>query len=331
MKRLATRYLGLDLAHPLVASAGPLTKSVEGIRRLEDSGVSAIVLHSLFEEQITLEADYLDLYLNAGTESYPEAMSYFPEQQSYALGPEAYLDLVSAAKEAASVPIIGSLNGVSLGGWLEYAKLIQDAGADALELNVYYIPTSARLDGAELEEMYAALVREVKSQVSIPVAVKMNPFFTSIPSVAKKLDDAGADALVLFNRFYQPDFDIEKLEVVPDLKLSSPSELRLRLRWIAILYGHIGADLAVTGGVHDARGVLKSMMAGATVAMATSALLKNGLGVVRSVLEGTLSWMDDHEYESVAQMRGSLCRRHCSDPAAFERANYLHVLGSYTA
>lgn len=330
MQRLKTTYLGMELSHPLVASAGPLTKSVDSICALADSGVSAIVMHSLFEEQITLEADYLDLYLSEGTDSYSEALSYFPSNRGYAVGPDAYLDLIAEAKRKTSIPIIGSLNGVSLGGWTEYARLIEEAGADALELNVYYIPTNARLDGAQVEEMYLALLREVKEQVSIPVAVKMSPFFSSIPSIAAKLDEAGANGLVLFNRFYQPNFDIENLEIIPDLKLSNPAELRLRLRWVAILYSLIKADMAVTGGVHNARGVFKAMMAGASVAMMTSALLKNGLPFVREVLDGINTWMDEHEYESIEQMRGSLCRKHCAEPAAFERANYLHVLSSYS-
>jgi dihydroorotate dehydrogenase (fumarate) len=329
MPDLSTTYLGLPLRNPLVVSAGPLSESIDNIRRMEDAGAAAVVLYSLFEEQITLESHHLDRFLSHGTESVAESLTYFPDIESYALGPDGYLEHVRRAKAAVDIPVIGSLNGVSTGGWIGYAKKIEDAGADALELNVYYIPTDPDMTGAQVEQMYADLVRDVKASVRIPVAVKLGHFWSAMANVAARLDGAGADALVLFNRFYLPDFDLENLEVVPHLTLSSSYELLLRLHWVAILHGHVRADLAVTGGVHTVEDVLKAMMAGARVAMMTSALLRDGIEHLAALRAGLLAWMDAHEYESIRQMQGSMSYRSVREPAAFERANYMKVLSSY--
>jgi dihydroorotate dehydrogenase (fumarate) len=327
---LSTTYLGLTLKSPLVASASPLTEDLGNIRRLEDAGAAAVVMHSLFEEQINLESQELDRYLSHGTESFAESLTYFPDLTDYNLGPDKYLEHLSRAKAAVKIPVIGSLNGVSTGGWIRYAKLIQEAGADALELNVYYIPTNPELTSAQVEQMYLDLVRDVRATLRIPVAVKLGHSFTAMANLARRLDQAGANALVLFNRFYQPDFDLEKLEAVPALTLSNSYELLLRLHWVAILYGHIRADLAVTGGVHTAQDVLKAMMAGARVAMMTSALLKNGIGHLRTLPASLIAWMEEHEYTSIRQMQGSMSYRSIANPAALERANYMKVLSSYT-
>ena len=329
MPDLSTRYLGLALRNPLVASASPLCESLDNIRRMEDAGAAAVVLHSLFEEQINLESHHLDRYLSHGTESYAESLTYFPDMTSYNLGPDAYLEHIRRAKAAVEIPLIGSLNGVSTGGWITYARKIEQAGADALELNVYYIPADPELTGGQVEQMYVDLVRDVKRNVTIPVAVKLGHSFSAMANLARRLDAAGADALVLFNRFYLPDFDLETLDVVPRLTLSSSDELLMRLHWIAILYGHVRADLAVTGGVHTGADVLKAMMAGARVAMMTSALLKHGIEHLRGVRTELLEWMEAHEYESIAQMQGSMSYRSVREPAAFERANYMKVLSSY--
>jgi dihydroorotate dehydrogenase (fumarate) len=329
MVDLSVRYLGLPLASPLVASSSPLSGQLDEIRRMEDAGAGAVVLPSLFEEQIDLESHHLDHHLTHGAESYPEAVSYFPDLGRYPLGPEAYLEHVRRAKAAVEIPIVASLNGVSSGGWTRYARLIEKAGADALELNVYFMATDLDKTSAEVELMYLELARAVKASVRIPVAIKLGHAFTAAAHFARRLDESGMDALVLFNRFYQPDFDLERLEVVPSLTLSRSSELLLRLHWVAILYGHVRADLAVTGGVHTAIDVLKAMMAGARVAMMTSALLEHGVGHLARVRADLVTWMESHEYESVRQMQGSMSHRSVADPAAFERANYLRVLGSY--
>jgi dihydroorotate dehydrogenase (fumarate) len=329
MVDLSTTYLGLTLKNPLVVSPSPLCEKIDNIRRMEDAGASAVVLPSLFEEQITLESHHLDRYLSHGTESFAESLTYFPDMVDYNLGPDGYLEHIRRAKFVADIPIIGSLNGSSTGGWISYAKKIQEAGADALELNLYYIPTDPDLSGAQVEQMYVDLVRDVKASVSIPVAVKLGHSFSAFANLARRLDQAGAKGLVLFNRFYQPDFDLENLEVVHTLTLSSSYELLLRLHWIAILYGHIRADLAVTGGVHTALDVLKAMMVGARVAMMTSALLTNGIQHLTTVRADLLAWMEGHEYESIRQMQGSMSHRSVPDPAAFERGNYMKVLSSY--
>jgi dihydroorotate dehydrogenase (fumarate) len=331
MTDLTSRYLGFELRSPLVVSASPLAKDLANLRKMEDAGAAAVVLHSLFEEQITAEERSLDRLLSEGTESYAEALSYFPEMRSYGMGPDAYLEHIRKVKQAVSIPIIGSLNGVSTGGWIRYARQIEEAGADALELNIYFLPTSLEIEGREIESSYCDLVEAVKSQVKIPVAVKLAPFFTSMANMAFRLDRAGADALVLFNRFYQPDFDLEALQVVPHLTLSTSDELRLRLHWVALLSRTVKCELAITGGVNTAEGVLKGIMAGAQIVMLTSALLKNGIGYLRELEAGLMEWMELHEYESIRQMRGSMNASAVAEPAAFERANYIKVLGSYRA
>jgi len=329
MVDLSTTYLGLQLKNPVVASASPISKKLDGIRSLEDAGAGAVVMYSLFEEQITNESLALDHYLNRGTESYAEALTYFPDMQHYNVGPNEYLELIRKAKQAVNIPIIGSLNGVSTGGWVEFARQIEQAGADALELNVYYIPTDVDLTSQELEQSYVDLVKDVRSQVRIPLAVKLSPFFTALPNLSNRLVQAGANGLVLFNRFMQPDLDIEALEVTPNLVLSNSNELRLPLRWVAILYGRIQADMALTTGVHTAQDVLKAMMAGANVAMPASSLLINGVGHLSALLSDMQQWMETYEYHSVQQMRGSMSQRSVAEPAAYERANYMKALTSY--
>ena len=326
---LATNYLGLVLKNPIVASSSPLSHTVDSIRRLEDAGAAAVVMYSLFEEQITFDSFYIDHYLRSNVNSFSESLNFFPEMESYNVWPDEYLNLIRRAKEAVDIPIIGSLNGVSAGGWTNYAGLIEDAGADALELNVYYVPTNVNLSGEDIEKMYVELLRQIKSSVTIPLAIKLNPFFSSMAHMAKRLADEGANGLVFFNRFYQPDLDLEKLEVVPRLVLSNSNEMRLPLRWVAILYGRILADLAITTGVHTSEDVLKGLMAGAKVTMMASELLQNGVRRIKEILSEVEKWMDEHEYVSVAQMIGSMSQQHCAEPAAFERANYLKVLDSY--
>ncbi|MDX9760399.1 MAG: dihydroorotate dehydrogenase-like protein [Bacteroidota bacterium] len=328
---LTTTYMGLALKNPLVPSASPLSKDLGTIKRLEDAGASAIVMYSLFEEQIVHEQHELDHFLTQGTESFQEALSYFPDTAEYALGPDEYLEHIRAAKAATSIPVIGSLNGVSAGGWLEYARKIEEAGADALELNVYYIPTSANYKAEEIENIYVEDLRRVKDAIKIPVAMKLSPYFSAMANMAKKLDDAGADALVLFNRFYQPDFDLEQLEVVPQVNLSTSGEGRLPLRWIAILYGNIKASMAATTGVHTHLDALKMLMAGADVTMMCSALLHHGPQHLGTVLADLEHWMEEKEYSSIAQMKGSMSQRSVAEPAAFERANYMKALNSWKA
>jgi dihydroorotate dehydrogenase (fumarate) len=301
----------------------------QDVRRLEDAGASAIVLHSLFEEQITQEAQTLDRYLTHGVESYAEALSYFPEAAEYHSTPEEYLNHLSWAKASLDIPVIASLNGVSTGGWIRYAEEMEEAGADALELNIYYLPTDPSLTGSEVEQIYLNVLRDVKSAVAIPITMKLSPYFSSIANMANQLAQNGADGLVLFNRFYQPDLDPEQLEVVPDLVLSSSVELRLPLRWIAILYGRVQADLALTTGVHVVEDVLKAMMAGANITMLASELMKNGVHRISELLVDLENWLTEHEYESIQQMQGSLSQINCAEPAAFERANYMRILNSY--
>ena len=327
---LTTKYLGLTLKNPLVASASPLSDSLDKILLLEDRGIGAFVLPSLFEEQLTLEGETLDDDLSRGAESFAESLNYFPDLTTYNLGPDGYLELIRSAKARVTIPVIGSLNGVSAGGWIRYAREMEQAGADAVELNLYSIATDPEITAANVERAYLELVREVKQSVRIPVAVKLSPFFSAPANMAKRLDNSGADALVLFNRFYQPDLDLEQLEVVPSLTLSSPSELLLRLHWTAIIFGHIEADLAITGGVHSGLDVLKAMMAGARVTMMTSALLRNGLDHIGVVLRDLTHWMEEHEYQSIRQMCGSMSQRNVPNPTAFQRANYVRVLSSYS-
>jgi dihydroorotate dehydrogenase (fumarate) len=325
---LSTTYLGLQLKNPLVPSASPLMRKVDNIKRMEDAGAAAVVLHSLFEEEIRQASHEFDHYLNYGAESYWEALSYFPEVD-LRIGPDSYLNHVRKVKAAVSIPVIASLNGVSTGGWVDYAKRIEDAGADALELNTYYLAAEPSQAGADVEQMYLDLVAELKGSIHIPIAIKLGHQFSAFANMARRLDQAGANGLVLFNRFYEPDYDLESLEIVPDVRLSTPHELRIRLRWVAILHGSIKADLALTGGVHDAADVIKAVMAGAKVAMTTSALLAHGIPYLGRMLRDLVTWMEEHEYESIQQMHGSMSQRAVAQPAALERANYMRVLRSY--
>ena len=326
---LTTKYLGMLLRNPIVASASPLSESLDNIRRLEDHGIGAIVLPSLFEEQLDIESEAVDSDLSRGAEEFAEAVTYLPELTTYNLGPDGYLNLIHKAKTSVRVPIIASLNGVSPRGWIRYAREMEQAGADAIELNIYSLVADPGRTGMEVEQDYCDLVSVVTHSVNVPVAVKLSHFFTAAANMAKRLDASGADALVLFNRFYQPDLDIETLEVVPNLTLSHPTELLLRLHWVAVIFGHVQADLAITGGVHSATDIVKSVMAGARVAMMASALLKNGIGYLDSVREDLVRWMEEHEYGSIGQMCGSMSQRNVPDPTAFERANYMKVLSSY--
>ena len=328
MPDLNTTYLGLRLKNPLVVSASPLSKKLQTVRRLEEAGASAIVMYSLFEEQITHESYELDHYLSHRAHSHAEALSYFPDLDHYNLEPEQYLEHLHKVKQAVQIPVIGSLNGISTGGWIDYAQKIEQAGADALELNCYFLPTDFDVSSSELEETYIDLVKAVRATIKIPLAVKLSPFFTTLPYTAKRIVQAGADALVLFNRFYQPDLDCGTLEVVPNLELSTAHDLRLPLRWIAILYGRVQTDFALTSGVHSARDVLKAMMAGANVAMMASELLAHGAVRLTTIEAELRRWMEEHEYESVTSMRGSMSQRAVAEPAAFERANYMKALNS---
>jgi dihydroorotate dehydrogenase (fumarate) len=328
---LTTTYLGMTLKSPLVVSASPLAETLDDVKRIEDAGAAAVVMHSLFEEQLRQESLQLDEHLTQGTESFAEALTYFPEPSEFRLGPEDYLDLISAAKKAVQIPIIASLNGSTPGGWTTYAKQIQQAGADALELNIYYIPTDMSVSGDRVEQEYLDILKAVRSEVSIPLALKLSPFFTNFANMAHRLDTAGANALVLFNRFYQPDIDLENLEVNPNVLLSTPMAMRLPLRWIAILHGRIRANLAATSGVHRGTDALKCLMAGADVTMLCSVLLRRGVQHLRVVQQELETWMHEHEYESVAQLRGSMSQKNCPDPSAFERAQYMRAISTYKA
>ena len=326
---LRTTYMGMELKHPIVASASPLSGSVAQIKRLEDAGAAAVVMFSLFEEQLKHESAALEHLMTAGTESFAESLSYFPEVDDYTVGPDSYLELLRKASEAVDIPIIGSLNGITNTGWIEYAQLMQQAGANGIELNIYYIPADLTTSGREVEQRYIEIVKAVKAAVTVPVAVKLSPFFSAIGSMAKALDDAGADGLVLFNRFYQPDFDLDKLVVAPNLQLSTPDEIRLPLLWLAVLYGRLRASLGATRGVHTPIEVVKYLMAGADAVMTTSALLKNGIDYLTTLRDGLRTWMEVHGYASVTQMKGSMSQRNVTDPTAFERANYIKTLESY--
>lgn len=329
MPDLTTTYLGLDLKNPLVASASPLSKKLDRVRQLEDAGAAAIVMYSLFEEQITREVDDLDCYLNLATNSYAEALSYFPDLDHYNIGPERYLEHLRKVKEAVAIPVIGSLNGVSAGGWVDYARQIEQAGADALELNIYYLPTDMELSSSALEKIYVNLVREVRAAIHIPLALKLSPFVTALPHLARRFVEVGANGLVLFNRFYQPDLDLEEGKVVPHLELSTSHELLLPLRWIALFYGRLYTDLALTSGVHRIQDVVKAVMAGANVAMLASELLQHGPARLGQLLTELDEWMEKHEYLSVAQMRGCMSQYAVAEPAAFERAHYMKALNLF--
>jgi dihydroorotate dehydrogenase (fumarate) len=329
MKDLSTSYLGLRLTSPLVCSSSPLAGDVANLKRMEDAGAGAVVLPSLFEEQIALESVDLDRFHWFGSDKQAEALSYFPDMTRYNKGPESYLEHLRRTKAALTIPVIASLNGCSRSGWVHFARHIAEAGADALELNLYELPADPSRSGAEVEQSYVDLVRDVKAAVRIPVAVKLGPYFSALAHFARRLEEAGANALVLFNRFYQPDFNLQTLEIEPQMKLSSPDDLLLRLHWTALLFGHVQADLAITGGIHSGLDVVKAMMAGARVAMLASALLKFGVDYLGSVLAELTEWMTEHEVPSVRQMQGSMSLRFVSDPAAYERANYMQVLRSY--
>ena len=326
---LTTTYLGLKLKNPLVASASPLSHTLESMKRLEGAGVSAIVMYSLFEEQIVHESAELSHHLNYGSESFFEARSYFPNIHDYNLGPEEYIELLHKAKQNLGIPIVGSLNGITAGGWVRYAKKMEEAGADALELNVYYIAADVTISSVDVEERYLEVLREVKKTVKIPVALKLSPFISSFPNFVRRLDTMGVNGLVLFNRFYQPDIDLEALEVWPGVVLSDSYDSRLPLRWIAILKGNIKADLAATSGVHTAEDVLKLIMAGADVTMLCSSLLMHGPRHVTELLKQIDQWMINHEYISIGQMKGSMSQKSVADPSAFERANYMKALNQY--
>ena len=328
MVDLSTTYLGLQLRTPLVASASPLSQEIDGIRQLEDAGASAVVLYSLFEEQLRQESFELEHYLANGTNSFAEAASFFPQPDEFRLGPEGYLKHIHQAKEAVSVPIIASLNGATVGGWTQYAELIQQAGADALECNIYSIPADPELTSNAVEQQYLDILQAVKSVVTIPVAVKLSPFFSNMANMAKRLDQSGTNGLVLFNRFYPPDVNLGELEIQPNVLLSTPQALRLPLTWIGILYGRIRPSLAATSGVHGPEDVVKLLMVGADVTMLCSTLLRNGIGHLEQIEEGVLEWMEKHEYESVQQMKGSMSQIRCPDPSAFERAQYMEAVKS---
>ena len=329
MPELKTNYLGLELKNPLVASASPLSENIETVRNLERAGVSAVVMYSLFEEQITRESLELDHFMEQGTESFAEALSYFPDFGRYTIGAETYLEHLRALKEAVDIPIIASLNGATRGKWIEYAERMEASGADALELNVYYLPTDQDESGQAVESAYLDLIQNVCMAVEIPVTVKLSPFFTSIPNFCKKVSEAGAKGAVLFNRFYQPDIDLDSLEVVPELKLSHNHEMLLPLRWISIMYGRVDLDFGLTSGVQTGLDVLKAMMVGSKVTLVASEFLRKGPGRATEMIETIRFWMEEQDYESIEQMQGSMSQKSVADPAAFERANYMKVLSSY--
>jgi len=326
---LTTTYLGLKLRTPLVPSASPLSEEIDNIKRMEDAGASAVVLYSLFEEQLRQDRAELAHHLEQGTESFAEALTYFPEPEEFHLGPEEYLKHVAKAKKATRIPVIASLNCSSTGGWTKYARQIEQTGADALELNIYYIPAHLNLPSGEVEQTYLDILKAVKTEVTIPVTVKLSPFFSNFTNMAMRLDEAGANGLVLFNRFYQPDIDLDTLEVKPNILLSTPMAMRLPLRWVAILYGHLRASLAATSGIHRATDVLKMLMAGADVTMLCSVLIRHGVQQIGVIEREMVAWMEEHEYESVTQLKGSLSQKNCADPAAFERAQYMRAISSY--
>ena len=326
---LTTNYLGLKLRSPLVVSASPLSEDIDNIKRMEDAGAAAVVLYSLFEEQLRQDRLELNQNLQQGTDSFAESLTYFPEPGEFKLGPEEYLRHVWKAKQATRIPIIASLNGSSLGGWTDYARQIQQAGADALELNIYYIPTDMDLTGTEVEMTYLDILRAVKSEVTIPVAVKLSPFFSNFANMAKRLDDAGANGLVLFNRFYQPDVELESLEIKPNILLSTPMASRLPLRWIALLHGKLKASLAATSGIHRASDALKMLLVGADVTMLCSTVIRHGIPQIAMIEREMTDWLNEHEYESIRQLKGSLSQKNCPEPAAFERAQYMKALTGY--
>lgn len=326
MSNLKTDYLGLNLKNPLLASASPLSKKLANIKKMEDAGIAGVVLYSLFEEEISRESLALDYFLSRETESFAEALTYFPDLDNYNIGPEKYLDLISRAKESTQIPIIGSLNGISNSGWVNYAKLIEQAGADALELNLYYISTDLVMTAATLEKAYIDLVKKIRKEIKIPLAVKLSPFFTGFSNFTSEMVKAGADGLVLFNRFYQPDIDISDMQVKPALQLSNSSDLLLPLRWVAILYKKVNSDLALTSGIHTGEDMVKALMAGATVVMSASEIIDKGIDRAKTLLREFSNWLDINEYESATSLRGVLSQKSIAQPAAFERANYMKAL-----
>jgi len=329
MVDLTTTYLGLTLRSPIVVSASPLSEDIDNIKRMEDNGAGAVVLYSLFEEQLSLQQQALHYHTTFGADSHAEAQSYFPDLPHYHVGPDGYLNHIRKAKESVNIPIIASLNGSTPTGWTKFAQKIEEAGADALELNVYYIPTDMNLSGAQVEQTYIDILKAVKSNVRIPVAIKLSPYFSNMANMAKRLEEAGADGLVLFNRFYQPDIDLETLEMYPHVLLSQPQALRLPLTWIGILYNRVNVSLAATSGVHRAEDVLKLLMVGANVTMMAAALLRNGIPYLRTVEEGVRAWMTAQEYESVRQMQGSMSQINVANPSAYERAQYMRALTTF--
>ena len=326
---LSTTYLGLQLKHPFMPGASPLVDNLDTVKQLEDAGASAIVLHSLFEEQIEMDYRGVDSLMLSHEESFAEAISYFPKAEEFALTPERYLDQIAAIRSTVDIPVIASLNGVTPGGWVSLAESMQQAGADALELNIYQLPADPEVSGAEIENTVLEILETMIQRVSIPISVKLSPFYSSLPNFAKRLAEGGARGLVLFNRFYQPDLDIEELEVSPSLQLSNSSELRLRLRWMAILEGIKGLDFALSGGVHDTSDAIKSLMAGATAVQMVSCLLQHGPERLREIIVGVYEWMDEHDYSSIQELRGCMSYRKCPDPGGYERANYLRVLQTW--
>ncbi|ACB52600.1 putative dihydroorotate oxidase [Crocosphaera subtropica ATCC 51142] len=327
---LSTTYMGMALKSPLVVgSCAPLTEEIDNIKKMEDSGAAAVVLHSFFEEQLRQEQLELHHHLTHGTESFAEALTYFPEPEIFHVGSQEYLDHIRTSKEIVDIPIIASINGSTLGGWLDYSQQIEQAGADALELNIYYVPTDLDIPGGEIEQNYLDILKAVKSEINIPIAVKLSPYFSNMANMAKRLGETGADGLVLFNRFYQPDIDLNNLEVYPNVLLSTPHAMRLPMRWLAILYGKIEADLAATSGIHHPTDVIKMVMAGAKVTQVVSALLRHGIHYLTTLEEGMRNWMEENEYESIQQMQGSLSQLHCPDPTAFERSQYMKALQTY--
>ncbi len=329
MTDLSTKYLGIKLKNPLIASASPLCEDIENIKQMEKSGIAAVVLHSLFEEQVLLQEKELNYTLTQGTEAYAESLSYFPDVNDYHFAPDEYVDYIAKVKKAVDIPVIGSLNGVSNSGWVKYGKKIEDAGADALELNIYYLPTKTSASCQEIEQIYLDLTGILRQNITIPIAIKLSPYFNSIPGMTQKLVKEGANGLVLFNRFYQPDIDLIEMSVVPDLELSRSTELRLRLRWVAILYQKIKADLAITGGIHTVEDIIKSILVGANATMMTSALLEEDIPYIDELLKGTEEWLRRNKYHSINEIRGLLSQQNVKETDAFERANYMKVLQSY--
>jgi dihydroorotate dehydrogenase (fumarate) len=327
---LTTTYLGLTLRSPLVVgAAAPLTEDMDNLKRMEDAGAAAVVLHSLFEEQIRQERLELHHHLEFGTESFAEALTYFPEPDIFHVGTDVYLEHIRRAKSTVQIPIIASLNGATVGGWTSYARQIEAAGADALELNIYSIPTSLSQTGADIENLYLDILRSVKAAVSIPVAIKLSPYFSNLANMSKRLVEAGSDGLVLFNRFYQPDIDIEELTVRPHVLLSTPQDMRLPMRWIALLYGRIAADFAATGGIHKGQDVIRMLMVGASVTMIVSALLRHGIGYLSTIEQEMQQWFEEHEYPSLQAMQGNMSQLRCPHPSEFERVQYMRAIQTY--